>query len=133
MASPKNVLGTALKPCSLDPLTGWYRDGSCRTDEMDHGTHVACALMTGEFLVFSFQHGNNLVEPNPAHQFPGLKPGDRWCVCARRWLEAHFAGVAPPLFLESTHERMLEFIDLDTLLGYALDNVTNPGVMPKDN
>jgi Uncharacterized protein conserved in bacteria len=133
MASPKNVLGNPLQPCSLDPLTGWYRDGSCRTDEMDYGTHVACVKVTEPFLKFSFERGNDLITPNPTHRFPGLKPGDRWCLCARRWLEAHFAGMAPPIYLESTHERMLEFIDLETLQRYAMDNVTSPGVMPKDN
>jgi uncharacterized protein len=116
---PKNVLGTPLVPCSYDPLTGYFRDGCCSTDEEDHGTHVVCARMTQEFLVFSLERGNDLMTPRPEYRFAGLKPGDRWCLCANRWAEALAAGLAPPVVLECTHEKALEFASLDDLRKHA--------------
>ncbi len=113
---PNNVLGTPLQPCCLDPLTGYFRDGSCRTDETDRGTHVVCAVMTEEFLTYTRAKGNDLSTPNPRYRFPGLKPGDGWCLCALRWQEAFEAGVAPPVKLEATHEKALEFIEFADLL-----------------
>jgi uncharacterized protein len=108
----KNVLGTPLVPCSYDPLTGYYRDGCCETDAHDHGTHVVCARVTQEFLIFSLERGNDLMTARPEHRFPGLKAGDRWCLCAARWKEALAAGVAPPVVLECTHEKALAFATL---------------------
>jgi uncharacterized protein (DUF2237 family) len=110
-----NVLGTELVPCSYDPLTGYFRDGCCNTDEDDHGTHVVCARVTREFLEFSLARGNDLVTPRPSYRFAGLKPGDRWCLCALRWKEAFEAGVAPPVVLECTHARALEHLTLAQL------------------
>ena len=123
---PRNVLGQPLEPCSLDPLTGFFRDGSCRTDEMDTGTHVVCARVTEEFLAFSRARGNDLVTPRPEYHFPGLRPGDRWCLCALRWKEALRAGVAPPVSLAGTHERALEFVELDELRSYAVSGGDDP-------
>jgi uncharacterized protein (DUF2237 family) len=111
----KNVLGTQLKKCCDSPKTGFYRDGFCHTGPQDHGTHVACAKVTKEFLEFTKTRGNDLMTPKPEWNFPGLKPGDKWCLCALRWLEAKKAGVAPELDLEATHEKMLEFADLKVL------------------
>ncbi len=116
----KNVLGEPLQPCCFDPLTGFFRDGSCRTSEQDHGTHVVCAKVDETFLDFTRARGNDLSTPRPMHQFPGLKPGYKWCLCALRWKEAYEAGKAPPLVLESTHEKALEFIPLDILQQYAV-------------
>ncbi|MBX3434872.1 MAG: DUF2237 domain-containing protein [Pirellulales bacterium] len=121
MSTAKNVLGEPLTPCSHDPVTGYYRDGCCRTGSGDVGVHVVCAEMTAEFLVFSQARGNDLSTPNPMYQFPGLAPGDRWCLCAQRWQEALLAGVAPPVVLASTHISALEFIDLEDLETHALD------------
>ncbi len=118
MAPPRlerNVLGTPLVPCSLDPLTGWFRDGCCRTDAHDHGSHVVCCRVTVEFLNRQLEAGNDLITPRPEYRFPGLEPGDQWCVCALRWREAYEQGYAPPVVLESTHERALEFVLLDWL------------------
>ncbi len=115
-----NVLGAALVPCSYDPLTGFYRDGCCKTDAHDAGSHVICAKVTQEFLDFSLTVGNDLSTSRPAYRFSGLKAGDRWCLCARRWHEAFQAGVAPPIVLESTHERALDFVALEHLQAYAL-------------
>jgi uncharacterized protein (DUF2237 family) len=115
----RNVLGTQLVPCSYDPLTGWWRDGCCHTDENDHGSHVICARMTMEFLNFSMERGNDLITARPASRFRGLKPGDRWCLCALRWKEAMEEGYAPPVVLESTHERALELVPLETLQAHA--------------
>lgn len=114
-AMASNVLGTDLQSCSLDPLTGFYRDGCCNTGGDDVGVHVVCAEMTERFLSFSVSRGNDLVTPVPAYGFPGLKPGDRWCVCASRWKEAFDAGVAPPVHLEATHMGALEYATLDEL------------------
>lgn len=121
-ATPTNVLGTELRKCSVDPMTGWYRDGSCRTDDMDRGLHVVCAEMTDAFLAFTKSRGNDLSTPAPQYRFPGLKPGDRWCLCARRWLEAHEAGVAPPVHLDATHRKALEIIPLEVLVGAGRPN-----------
>lgn len=111
----KNVLGTPLQQCSTKPLTGFYRDGYCRTGERDTGTHVIAATVTQEFLDFTQLRGNDLITPHPEYNFPGLKPGDCWCLCALRWKEAYTAGVATPVNLEATHEKALEYIPLDIL------------------
>ena len=111
----KNVLGTPLQQCSTKPLTGFYRDGYCRTGEGDTGTHVIAATVTQKFLDFTQLRGNDLITPHPEYNFPGLKPGDCWCLCALRWKEAYTAGVAPPVNLNATHEKALEFIPLDIL------------------
>ena len=111
----KNILGTALVPCSFDPLTGYSRDGYCQTDASDLGSHLVCARVTASFLAFSSARGNDLVTPRPAHRFAGLKPGDRWCLCVNRWIEALNAGVAPPVILESTHYGALKFVTLAQL------------------
>jgi len=113
--SARNVLGTELVPCSYDPLTGYFRDGCCNTDASDLGSHLVCVRVTAEFLAFSASRGNDLSTPLPAHRFTGLKPGDRWCLCANRWREALEAGVAPPVILESTHCKALEFVTLAQL------------------
>ena len=115
MNEAMNVLGTALVPCSYDPLTGYFRDGCCKTDETDTGSHLICARVTPEFLAFSSQRGNDLTTPRPEHRFKGLKPGDRWCLCATRWAEALAAGLAPPVVLESTHASALRFVTLEQL------------------
>lgn len=117
-----NVLGTPLRDCSRDPVTGYFRDGCCRTDDSDTGTHVVCARMTAEFLSFSAERGNDLVTARPEWQFPGLVPGDRWCLCARRWREALEAGVAPPVDLEATHIRALAVVTLADLKYHAIEN-----------
>lgn len=110
-----NVLGTALVPCSYDPLTGYFRDGCCNTDEHDRGSHVICAKVTQEFLDFSLQQGNDLITPRPEYRFQGLKAGDRWCLCALRWKQSFEAGVAPKVILESTHINALEYVTLEEL------------------
>lgn len=115
-----NVLGTPLQACSFDPLTGFFRDGCCNTDEQDHGTHVVCAKVTDAFLAYSMKRGNDLVTPRPEYRFQGLKPGDRWCLCVNRWLEAMHAEVAPPLYLEATHAKALDSVSLDQLQRHAL-------------
>ena len=111
----KNVISTPLQPCCTDPLTGFYRDGICRTGPLDSGRHVVCAVMTEEFLTFTKARGNDLSTPVPAYDFPGLKPGDGWCLCALRWKEAYEAGVAPPVRLEATHEAALRYVSLEAL------------------
>ena len=110
-----NVVGGELLPCSTDPLTGFYRDGCCSTGTEDLGSHTVCAVMTEEFLAFSRTAGNDLSTPRPEWGFPGLEPGDRWCVCALRWLEAHHAGCAPPVVLGATHARALEIVPIEAL------------------
>ncbi len=120
MASATNVLGTELLPCSTDPMTGFYRDGCCTTGGGDMGVHVVCAQMTAEFLAYTKAQGNDLSTPMPAFQFPGLKPGDRWCLCAARWQEALEAGVAPPVVLEATHAAAVEHVSLAALETYAI-------------
>lgn len=119
-AQEKNVLGTLLQPCSLDPLTGYTRSGSCDCHDQDAGSHTICAQMTDEFLAFSISRGNDLSTARPEYGFVGLKAGDRWCVCAARWLEASEAGFAPPVILESTHIRSLEIVSLADLKYHAL-------------
>ena len=119
----KNVLGTELKDCSNSPLTGFYRDGCCRTGAEDVGIHIVCAQVTEEFLNFSRAEGNDLITPMPLYQFPGLKPGDKWCLCVQRWREALEAGVAPPVDLEATHISALEFVSLDDLKKHAISDV----------
>ena len=120
MTPALNVLGTPLRPCSYDPLTGWTRDGCCQTDVNDAGSHVICARMTAEFLNHQMERGNDLVTPRPQARFPGLKPGDKWCVCALRWREAYEAGYAPPVALQSTHRRALDFVLIEWLLKCSL-------------
>jgi uncharacterized protein (DUF2237 family) len=110
-----NVLGTALLPCSYDPLTGYFRDGCCNTDEHDRGSHVICAKVSQEFLDFSLRQGNDLITPRPEYRFQGLKAGDRWCLCALRWKQAYEAGVAPKVILESTHINALGYVTLEEL------------------
>ena len=121
MATPKNVLGTDLQTCSMDPLTGFYRDGCCRTGRDDLGIHTVCVQATAEFLEFSKQLGNDLSTPIEAYQFPGVKPGERWCLCAQRWAQALAAGVAPPVVLEATHISTLEFANLEDLQAHAVE------------
>ncbi len=111
----KNVLGTDLVPCSYDPLTGYFRDGCCNTDATDVGSHLICVRVTDKFLAFSKARGNDLTTPMPAYRFAGLKPGDRWCLCANRWREALEAGMAPPVVLESTHLSALRFVTIEQL------------------
>ena len=115
----KNVLGSELQPCCTDPVTGFYRDGICRTGADDVGLHVICAQVTQEFLEFSREQGNDLLTPRPEFLFPGLQPGDCWCICAARWQEALEAGVAPPVKLEGTHISALEFVALADLKSHA--------------
>ncbi|KZN62113.1 hypothetical protein N473_21445 [Pseudoalteromonas luteoviolacea CPMOR-1] len=117
----KNVLGGDLEVCCIDPLTGFMRDGHCNTNDMDHGTHVVCAVVTAEFLAFTKARGNDLSTPMPQYQFPGLQPGDGWCLCALRWKEAYIAGFAPPVKLSATHEKVLEYVDLDVLKEFSID------------
>lgn len=120
-AEARNVLGGPLRNCSTSPLTGFFRDGCCRTHNDDRGLHVICAQVTADFLRFSVLRGNDLVTPRPEYQFAGLKPGDRWCLCAARWREALLANAAPPVILEATHEKALEIVELDDLLAHAID------------
>lgn len=115
-----NIFGEELITCSNSPMTGYFRNGCCQTDENDHGTHTVCAVMTAEFLAFSKSRGNDLSTPRPQYQFPGLQAGDKWCLCASRWKEAHEANVAPKLILEATHEKTLQYADLKTLITYAV-------------
>ena len=114
-----NVVGGELLPCSGEPLTGFYRDGCCSTGPEDEGSHTVCAVMTDEFLTFSRAAGNDLSTPVPEWGFPGLRAGDRWCVCAARWLEAHHAGHAPPVVLGATHVRALEVVPIEALTARA--------------
>ncbi len=114
------MLGEELVPCGFDPLTGYYRDGCCTTGVDDLGSHVVCAVLTEEFLAFTKSRGNDLSTPRPEWGFPGLRPGDRWCLCASRWQEAFEAGVAPPVVLACTHEKVLAFCRLDDLVSYAV-------------
>ena len=125
----RNVLGDDLEPCGVDPLTGFYRDGSCTSGPEDHGSHTVCAVVTADFLDHQRSVGNDLSTPVPQYRFPGLMPGDRWCVTARNWLRAHHDGVAAPVVLASTHERALEIIPLDVLQRYAVDVPADPGAL----
>lgn len=119
--APRNVLGQPLESCSTDPLTGFLRTGSCETCPEDLGSHTVCASLTSEFLAFSKAHGNDLSTPRPEFEFPGLKPGDCWCLCAARWQEAFEAGAAPRVSLHGTHERALEILSLEDLKSHAID------------
>ena len=114
-----NVLGTPLLPCSYDPLTGYFRDGCCETDESDTGSHLVCARVTQDFLDFSVARGNDLVTPRPHWRFAGLKTGDRWCLCVNRWKEALDAGFAPPVVLECTHQNATHVVSLEILQAHA--------------
>ena len=117
----RNVLGTELQPCGLDPLTGFYRDGDCHTGPEDVGAHTVCAVVTAEFLAHQRSIGNDLETPMPQYRFPGLSPGDRWCVTARNWLRAHADGAGAPVVLAATHERTLEIVPLEVLQTHAVD------------
>ncbi|MCE3001121.1 MAG: DUF2237 domain-containing protein [Xanthomonadaceae bacterium] len=117
----RNVLGEPLADCSHAPLTGWFRDGCCNTDAHDRGLHTVCAVVTAEFLAFSRARGNDLVTPMPEAGFPGLRPGDRWCLCAARWREAFEAGAAPKVVLAATHEATLRVVALEHLKPHAID------------
>jgi uncharacterized protein len=121
MSTGKNVLGTDLETCCMKPKTGYYRNGRCDTGPGDFGVHTVCAEMTAEFLAFSKAQGNDLSTPVREFQFPGLKPGDRWCLCASRWKEAFEAGMAPRVVLKSTHISTLEFVSLEELKVHAVD------------
>lgn len=120
-AAHHNVLYEALETCSLRPRTGYSRSGACETGENDPGSHTVCAQVTAEFLEYSRSRGNDLITPQPEWDFPGLKPGDRWCLCAARWLEAQRAGCAPPVVLRATHRRALGTVPLELLKAHALD------------
>jgi uncharacterized protein (DUF2237 family) len=125
--SDRNVLGGALEPCGTDPLTGFYRDGCCATGPEDRGSHTICAVVTAEFLEHQRAIGNDLVTPMPLYSFPGLVPGDRWCVTAANWLRAHEEGAAALVVLASTHERALELVPLDALHEHAVDVPADAG------
>ena len=121
MSDAKNVFGETLDTCCTTPMTGFYRNGACETGPQDVGTHVVCAEVTEEFLEFTRSRGNDLTTPSPQHGFPGLKPGDKWCLCVSRWKEALEAGVAPPVSLSATHEAALKHVSLMDLKRHALD------------
>jgi uncharacterized protein len=125
--SERNVLGGDLEPCGDDPITGFYRDGCCHTGPEDLGSHTVCAVVTAEFLEHQQSIGNDLVTPMPLYGFPGLNPGDRWCVTARTWLLAHEDGAAAYVVLASTHERALEVVSLEALQEHAVDVPADPG------
>ena len=116
---PLNVYDEPIVPCSMDPLTGFFRDGCCATGPQDRGRHIICARMTKEFLEFSASQGNDLITPKPAWRFPGLEPGDQWCLCASRWAQALQAGCAPPVVLESTHKSALDIVSMEDLSAHA--------------
>lgn len=125
MPSDVNLFGQALEPCSLDPLTGFYRDGCCSTGPQDTGSHTVCAIVTEPFLQFSRLVGNDLSTPRPEYRFSGLKPGDRWCLCASRWQQAFEAGLAPKVILKATHLSALQYCRLDDLIAHAVDAEPN--------
>ena len=120
----KNVFGEPLQICCTKPMTGYFRDGVCRTISEDRGTHTVCAIMTNAFLSFSALQGNDLVTPMPYYEFPGLKEGDKWCLCVSRWIEAEKEGKAPKVILEATHEKTLEYTTIDTLIKHAFKTNT---------
>jgi uncharacterized protein len=124
--SERNVLGGVLEPCGTDPMTGFYRDGSCSCGADDIGLHAVCAVMTAEFLAHQASIGNDLITPRPEWQFPGLNPGDRWCVVATRWLQSYHAGAPAPVVLASTHVRALDTIPLSALRAQAVDVPQDP-------
>ena len=121
MAESLNVFGEPLEPCGMDPVTGFFRDGCCNTNAQDYGSHTVCVDLTQEFLEFSRSRGNDLMTPMPQFNFPGLNPGESWCLCATRWLEAHEANAAPRVYLRRIHQRALETVPMDILRSYALD------------
>jgi uncharacterized protein len=127
--SDRNVLGGELEPCSNNPVTGFFRDGCCNTGPEDLGSHTICAVVTAEFLEHQRSIGNDLITPVRAYQFPGLVPGDRWCVTAMNWLRAHLDGAAAPVVLASTHERTLQIVPLGTLREHAVDVPPDPGAL----
>ena len=127
--SERNVLGGDLEPCSVDPLTGFYRDGACRTGPSDQGSHTICAVVTEAFLAHQQSIGNDLVTPMPMYDFPGLRPGDRWCVTARNWLRAHADGAAAYVVLAATNERALEIVPLAALRELAVDVPDDAGTL----
>ncbi len=129
MTSEHNVLGGELEACGTDPLTGFYRDGCCNTGPEDIGNHTVCAVVTNEFLSHQQEAGNDLSTPRPEFGFSGLSAGDRWCVCASRWLEAYESGAAPPVVLAATHESALEVISLDKLREHAVDVPADPSAL----
>jgi len=126
MTTDRNVLGGELEPCGTDPMTGYYRDGCCTTGDDDLGSHTVCAVVTKEFLEYQRDIGNDLATPRPEYGFPGLQPGDRWCVVAVRWRQAYEAGVAAPVVLASTHERALDVVPLEALRSHAVDVPADP-------
>jgi uncharacterized protein (DUF2237 family) len=126
MTSDRNVLGGDLEPCGTDPVTGFHRDGCCSTGPEDLGSHTVCAVVTAEFLAHQRRTGNDLVTPRPEYRFPGLRPGDRWCVVAARWLEAYRDGSAAPVVLASTHARALDIVPLEALREHAVDVPADP-------
>lgn len=121
-----NVFGAPLQPCGTDPMTGFYRDGCCSTGPEDLGSHTICAVVTAEFLAHQRAIGNDLSTPRPEYRFPGLQPGDRWCVTAANWLRAYQAGVAAPVVLASTHQRALEIVPIEALREHAVDVPDDP-------
>ncbi len=121
MSKQKNVLGEDLESCSTEPMTGWFRDGCCNTDKNDHGLHTVCVKVSDEFLVWCKQAGNDLITPNPEFGFPGLKNGDKWCVCASFYAEALEAGKGCPVYLKGTNQKTLELIPIETLKKFAVD------------
>ena len=125
MNRAKNVLGSALEPCSFEPLTGFFRDGCCNTGPMDHGTHTVCVTVTSDFLQYSFSRGNDQITPRPEFSFPGLKPGDKWCLCASRWEEARQMDVAPPVHLDATHSKTLALVELAHLKAHAAQEASS--------
>jgi uncharacterized protein (DUF2237 family) len=125
----RNVLGRRLEPCGTDPMTGFYRDGCCSTGAEDHGSHTICAVVTAEFLEHQRAIGNDLSTPMPPYHFPGLVPGDRWCVTASNWLRAHEDGAAAYVVLAATHERALEIVPLAVLREHAVDVPADPGAL----
>jgi uncharacterized protein (DUF2237 family) len=129
--SERNVLGGPLEPCGTDPMTGFYRDGSCSTGAQDAGSHTICAVVTDEFLAHQQRIGNDLSTPMPMYRFPGLVPGDRWCVTAANWLRAHEDGAAALVVLKSTHARALHVVPLDALAEHAVDVPTDPGSLER--
>lgn len=131
-SAQRNVLGGRLVACSTEPMTGWFRDGSCRTAPSDVGSHTVCAVVTAEFLDHQRSLGNDLMKPMPAYDFPGLVPGDRWCVTAGNWLRAHEDGVAAPVVLAATSEAALEVVPLAVLREHAVDVPDDPGVLLPD-
>ena len=129
IVTDRNVLGGPLEPCGTDPVTGFYRDGCCSTGPDDLGSHTICAVVSAEFLEHQRRIGNDLSTPMPHYHFPGLVPGDRWCVTAANWLRAHHDGAAAPVVLASTHERVLELVPLDALTEHAVDVPADPGAL----